>query len=188
MASQVRTAAAGLLLDEEGLWIVLNLGTGGSGNDGGMWWTPPGGSVDPDESPERGMTPEVWEETGLVVTSCSLAFSNVVDRPSGRLLVHTYLCHTWVKSAWPGDPDGSVVSAERLPVAQALARVDATSQPWVSRPLAWFLEHGPSRTPKTFHFDTVRSPELERFPCYGGSPTSGLRPSSSNRGSLGTGR
>lgn len=54
-----------LIFDEEGRVLLLKHSNGGV-------WVAPGGSIDPDESPQEAVIREVWEETELRVEPVAL--------------------------------------------------------------------------------------------------------------------
>lgn len=61
--------------------------------DGRIFWLPPGGGREGDETPEECILREVQEETGLTVSVECLLFTTP-DMPGGAYdFLHTYLCH-----------------------------------------------------------------------------------------------
>ena len=73
-----RWSVGGALIPHaDGLVLVSN-----RRRSGALEWTPPGGVIDPGESVLDGLTREVREETGLIVSSWShLSYTVVVEAP-----------------------------------------------------------------------------------------------------------
>jgi 8-oxo-dGTP diphosphatase len=108
------------------------------------FWSVPSGQLDEGELLHEALAREVLEETGLrVVGPTRLAFVLQIDnrRPvqlhasrgpgSGYLVtVWTFEVDTFEGVLRPGDPDGFVIEARIVPIADAIARLEAT--PWLS--------------------------------------------------------
>jgi 8-oxo-dGTP pyrophosphatase MutT (NUDIX family) len=129
--------AGGLVERDDGVLLVRNQRRGGHED-----WSTPGGVIDDDDdSVLSGLTREVAEETGLVVTEWSGALYDVhAYAPDMGWRMH---CVVHRALAFAGelrvcDPDGIVVEATFVPAGECLARL-ADGAPWVREPLAAFL-------------------------------------------------
>lgn len=127
--------AGALIEDQSGLLLVQN-----RRHDGRIDWTPPGGVIDPGESVLDGLTREVVEETGLVVSAWSEAVYRIqVDAPdlgwSLGVVVHQALEVQGTVAI--DDPDGIVVDARYVATHECHGHL-ASSPQWVRDPLgAW---------------------------------------------------
>jgi ADP-ribose pyrophosphatase YjhB (NUDIX family) len=129
--------AGGLVERDDGVLLVRNLRRGGFED-----WSTPGGVIDDaDESVLAGLTREVAEETGLVVTEWSGPLYDVhAHAPDMGWRMH---CVVHRALAFAGelrvsDPDGIVVEATFVPAGECVQRL-AGGAPWVREPLAAFL-------------------------------------------------
>lgn len=92
----MRQRVAALIERDGYLLVVRQRARGVSGrHDGAQYLTPPGGGVEPGESPAQTVVREVLEETGLVVSSTS--FVCRIDHSGGSTAVFS-------ASVEPGDP------------------------------------------------------------------------------------
>lgn len=123
----------------EGLLLVRN-----RRRDGAHDWTPPGGVIDPGEQLIDGLTREVREETGLVVTAWDGPIYRITaEAPDLGWLLRV---EVWRATAWAGelrvgeDPDGIVVDAGFVAAERCAGRL-AGGHPWVAEPVtAWLAE------------------------------------------------
>jgi 8-oxo-dGTP diphosphatase len=133
------TVAGGLVESEEGLLLVRNVRRGGRTD-----WSTPGGVIDAtDASVRAGLTREVAEETGLLVTAWEGPMYEVraVAPEMGwsmRCEVHRAL--TFEGELHVDDPDGIVVEAQ-FTAADECHEFLALCAPWVREPLAEWIEH-----------------------------------------------
>jgi 8-oxo-dGTP diphosphatase len=133
------TVGGALIEGEGGLLLVRNQRHGGHTD-----WTPPGGVIDHGEDLLAGLSREVTEETGLcVVDWVGPAYRIEVEAPD---LGWTLYVEAWRALAYEGDlrvgddPDGIVVEARFVPVAECVGCLGRT-QPWVTDPVeAWLAE------------------------------------------------
>jgi len=107
-------------------------------------WTTPGGVIDPGESVIEGLTREVTEETGIVVTSWEGPIYEVrasAPELGWDLRVEVHRAARWHGELQVGaDPDGIVIDAEFVDIDTLAERVDGTSV-WVTEPLlSWLAE------------------------------------------------
>ena len=121
----------------DGLLLVRN-----RRRDGSADWTPPGGVIDPGESIVEGLTREVREETGLVVTRwAGLLYEIEAHAPDMGWVLRV---EAWQAAAWEGDlqvsdPDGIVEEARWVPSAECALHLQGGS-PWVAEPVGEWLE------------------------------------------------
>ena len=111
--------------------------------DGAVDWSTPGGVVDPGESVLEGLSREVAEETGLVVSTWDgpLYEIDVVAPELGwHLRVEVYRGVEVSGEVVVDDPDGIVVDAAWFEPSACVSRL-ASSHHWVREPLgAWISE------------------------------------------------
>jgi ADP-ribose pyrophosphatase YjhB (NUDIX family) len=130
--------AAGLIEGPDGLLLVQNLR-----RDGSLDWSPPGGviEVQEGETVRDGLTREVVEETGLVVTDWEGPVYEVEVTAEGlgwSLRVETYRALAYSGQLTVADPDGIVVAARFVDSAAWTAHFDG-AHPWVREPVVTFL-------------------------------------------------
>jgi 8-oxo-dGTP diphosphatase len=119
-----------------GLLLVHNLR-----RDGRRDWSPPGGVIDPGETVVEGLTREVTEETGLVVTEWAGPLYEIeAEAPDmgWRLRVEAWQALSWEGELVIDDPDGIVVDARWVPVADCGVHLEGCS-PWVADPVHEWL-------------------------------------------------
>ena len=116
--------------------------------DGRLDWTPPGGVIDAGESLLEGLTREVHEETGLVVSEWDGPIYEItvdfVDLDM-HLRVEAHRAAAWSGELELADPDGIVVHAGFLAVTEVEVRL-ASSPLWVREPLLAWLRDGAAPT------------------------------------------
>jgi 8-oxo-dGTP diphosphatase len=140
--------AGGLILSGEGLLLVRNRRRGGE-----LDWSPPGGVIDPGETLIDGLTREVAEETGVVVSRWQGPVYEVeVDAPDlgWRLRVEAHVALEHAGALRVDDPDGIVVDAAYVAPGACEDRL-AGCRPWVSEPLAAWLA-GRWTAPRRFRY------------------------------------
>ena len=137
-----------LILSDEGVLLVQNRRRNGSHD-----WTPPGGVIDEGETVLAGLTREVEEETGLVVSRWDgPAYEVEVAAPGlgWNLRVEAHVAVDFTGSVRIGDPDGIVVEAAFVDPG-ACGKHLAGCHPWVGEPLsAWLAERW--ATARTFRY------------------------------------
>jgi 8-oxo-dGTP diphosphatase len=132
--------AGGLVEGPGGLLLVCN-----RRRDGSLDWTPPGGVIElaDGETVVDGLTREVLEETGLLVTEWDGPVYEVTAEAADlgwRLRVEVHVAVAYEGDLAPDDPDGIVVDARFVPLADCAGRL-AGCHRWVAEPLGdWLAE------------------------------------------------
>ena len=128
----------GLILGEGGLLRVRNRRRNGDHD-----WSPPGGVIDEGETLLAGLTREVEEETGVVVSAWQGPVYEVEVEAPGlgwHLRVEAHVAVDFSGEVRVDDPDGIVVDAAFVDPGACDDHL-ATCRPCVSEPLgAWLAE------------------------------------------------
>jgi 8-oxo-dGTP diphosphatase len=109
--------------------------------DGSHDWSPPGGVIDEGETLLEGLTREVAEETGLIVSGwIGPAYEVVIEAPGlgWRLRVEAWRATGFTGEVRIDDPDGIVVDV-RFVAPQACAPHLDGCPAWVREPLSEWL-------------------------------------------------
>ncbi|CAN5773295.1 hypothetical protein BH24ACT3_BH24ACT3_13700 [soil metagenome] len=120
----------------EGVLLVRNRRRNGSHD-----WSTPGGVIDPGETLLEGLTREVAEETGLVVTGWEgpiYAISAEAPDLGWRLRVEVHRATGYEGYLVVDDPDGIVVEARFVSPDACVTHLDACQQ-WVREPLSEWI-------------------------------------------------
>jgi 8-oxo-dGTP diphosphatase len=145
--------AGALITSGEGILLVQNRRRNGT-----LDWSPPGGVIDDGESVRGGLSREVEEETGLVVTAWEgpiYAVEAVAEHMGWHLRAEIHRALSWTGDLRVDDPDGIVVDAEFVPV-DGCDRHLAGCHPWVREPLAeWLAERMVAGTVPTFRYEVT---------------------------------
>ncbi len=131
--------AGGVIVVDDTVLLVKNLRRGGA-----VDWSTPGGVIDPGETAVEGLSREVEEETGLTVSRWQGPLYRVeVTAPDAGfvLRVEAHLAMEIGGTVVVDDPDGIVIGADYVTMAEVATRLDG-AQRWVSEPLLAHLEHG----------------------------------------------
>jgi 8-oxo-dGTP diphosphatase len=127
-----------LIEGPEGLLLVCN-----RRRNGWLDWTPPGGVIDEGEELLGGLTREVEEETGLVVTEwVGPRYEIEAEAPDlgWRLRVEVWCATAYEGELRVADPDGIVVDACFVDPAGCAERMQGGHR-WVVEPLGEWIEH-----------------------------------------------
>lgn len=128
----------GLILGRDGLLLVRN-----RRRNGELDWSPPGGVIDEGETLLAGLTREVVEETGVVVSRWRGPVYEVEVEAPGlgwHLRVEAHLAVDFTGEVHVDDPDGIVVDAAYVDPGSCGGHLQGC-HPWVSEPLdAWLAE------------------------------------------------
>lgn len=112
---------------------------------GALDWSTPGGVVEvaAGETVVEGLTREVAEETGIVVSSWEGPVYEVEAVAEGlgwTLRAEIHRAVSWAGDLLVDDPDGIVIDARFVPVTRATSYLESCA-PWVREPLgAWLAE------------------------------------------------
>lgn len=135
--------AGAVIEGPDGVLLVAN-----RRRDGQVDWSTPGGVVDPGESVLEGLTREVAEETGLVVTAWEgplYEIEALAPDLGWHLRVEVHRAIAVEGTLVVDDPDGIVIEAAWVAPGDCDARL-AASHPWVREPLgAWVGERWAER-------------------------------------------
>ena len=132
--------AGGLIEGPEGILLVQNRRRNGT-----LDWSPPGGVIEVEEGETLtdGLTREVREETGLLVTGWEGPLYRVealATDAGWHLRAEVHRATGYSGHLAPGDPDGIVVDA-RFVVPDRCQEHLESNHAWVREPLlAWLLE------------------------------------------------
>jgi 8-oxo-dGTP diphosphatase len=126
----------GLILGDDGLLLVRN-----RRRNGDLDWSPPGGVIDDGETVLAGLTREVEEETGIVVSEWQGPVYEVEVEAPGlgwHLRVEAHVALDFSGPVRVDDPDGIVVDA-RFMTSDDCGRSLASAHPWLAEPLGEWL-------------------------------------------------
>jgi 8-oxo-dGTP diphosphatase len=132
--------ASGIVEGPDGILLVQN-----RRRDGQVDWSPPGGVVEVDdgESVVDGLTREVQEETGILVTAWEGPVYEVEAEAVGmgwNLRVEVHRAVAFEGDLVPDDPDGIVVDARFVPVDNCVEHLASTWLPTHEPLAAWLAE------------------------------------------------
>ncbi len=111
--------------------------------NGELDWSPPGGVVDPGETPKGGLTREVMEETGLQVAQWEGPLYRVEVTAPGFgffLQVEAFRSVSHAGTLLIEDPDQIVVSASFVAMDEAIKLLDSAPR-WVAEPLIDYFDN-----------------------------------------------
>jgi ADP-ribose pyrophosphatase YjhB (NUDIX family) len=118
----------GVVRRDEDVLMVLQAETEGS-----PYWTLPGGRVEPNEPLVEALAREVAEETGVRIADQKLLYVKQVltPDPDPNMLVFVFTCEPASPdvSVAPQDPDGLILEAAFLPLAEAISHQETVFGP-----------------------------------------------------------
>ncbi|MDH4280453.1 MAG: NUDIX hydrolase [Acidimicrobiia bacterium] len=150
--------ASGVVMVDGGVLLVAN-----RRRNGDVDWSTPGGVIDPGETALAALTREVFEETGVGVTSWSdLVYQVEVVAPDHgfHLEVSCHQASEFTGSIRLDDPDGIVIAAEYVAI-DLVAEWLVGSPPWVAEPLIEYLD-GKTGDRHHFRYRLTGGPSGER--------------------------
>ena len=126
---------AAILRDRHGRVLLVGNDWQGQGR---VRYTLPGGMVEPGETAPEAVYREIYEETGLRLTSIRhMAYTvHIEDARRGERAIAIVFDATWEGLLNPDDPDGLIVEARFYPPEEALAKLDS---PPMREPLTDYL-------------------------------------------------
>lgn len=140
-----------LIEGPDGLLLVCNRRRNGTCD-----WSPPGGVIDPGESVLEGLTREVEEETGFVVTEWEGPVYSIEAEAPGlgwHLRAEVHRAVAYGGELVVADPDGIVIDAGFVAPGDCRERLDA-GHPWVREPLVeWLAERWAGSRGFGYHID-----------------------------------
>ena len=142
------TVGGALVESPSGLLLVQNLRKGGA-----LDWSTPGGVIDHGETILEGLTREVQEETGLIVTAWEGPIYTINAHAEGlgwTLHVEAHRAVRFEGAMNLADPDGIVVDARFATVDECHLHL-ADARRWVKEPLlTWLID--PWDGHRNFHY------------------------------------
>jgi ADP-ribose pyrophosphatase YjhB (NUDIX family) len=146
------TVAGGLIETDSGVLLVRNQRRGGFED-----WSTPGGVIDDEDSDLlAGLSREVEEETGLIVTEWLGPLYEVrayAPDMGWRMRCEVHLAVGFEGELHVDDPDGIVVEARFVPHVECDAHLESCA-PWVREPLsAWLRERWEPRAGREFDYE-----------------------------------
>ena len=148
-----------LIENEDGLLLVAN-----RRRDGRVDWTPPGGVIDEGEDVLGGLTREVEEETGLIVTEWEgpiyLVDAEAADA-GWHMKVEVFRAVTFEGDLRVGDdPDGIVEDARFVPADECSAVLHQTWE-LITEPVgAWLSERWTEARTYRYHVAGINRAEM----------------------------
>jgi 8-oxo-dGTP diphosphatase len=131
---------------------------------GNVDWSTPGGVIDEGETMLGGLTREVAEETGLVVTSWVgpvYVVEAVAVGLGWNLRVEAHLAVDYEGELQIDDPDGIVIDARFVPWADCSAQLVSAPR-WVQEPLVgWAAERWDERRHFGYRINGAEHREIE---------------------------
>jgi len=104
------------------------------------YWVLPGGLVEPGETLGEALVREVREESGVRVGAIGgLAYLTNIALPAGQALAFVFEIAGWDGQLGHADPDGEIVEAAFVPLAEAIERLRGITWPGMREPLLAYL-------------------------------------------------
>jgi 8-oxo-dGTP diphosphatase len=152
MALHEWTVAGGLIETDAGVLLVRNVRRGGLED-----WSTPGGVIDAEDADVlAGLSREVEEETGLIVSEWLGPLYEVLAHAPDmgwHMRCEVYLAVGFEGELRVDDPDGIVVEARFVPPDECHEHL-VTGAPWVCEPLSeWLRDRWEPHTPRGFHYE-----------------------------------
>jgi 8-oxo-dGTP diphosphatase len=137
MARDIHLIVAGIVRRGDDVLLVQQQGP----HDPAPTWALPGGLVEDGELLTEALAREVREETGIIVERMgALAYVTQVDGSvAWPSLVFVFEIAAWHGDPRHGDPDGLVVQAAFVPLADAIARLEQLPWPAMRDPAVAYL-------------------------------------------------
>jgi 8-oxo-dGTP diphosphatase len=163
------TVAGGLIETDAGVLLVRNVRRGGFED-----WSTPGGVIDADDANLlAGLTREVAEETGLVVSEWSGPLYEVrahAPDMGWRMRCEVHLAVEFDGELRVDDPDGIVVEARFVPPHECDEHL-LSCAPWVREPLSeWLHERWQPHDRRGFDYE-VSGSSRDSMRVVRGAPT-----------------